>query len=96
MSRVIEVFHIENDLMYFDFFLEKSWKNIVNNFFIEGGLTFPEKINQNKSLEELTDSDYISFFEEIGYEFVSFNEYDSSRPIDYVIKIPNEKEIAQS
>ncbi len=37
MGRVMEVFHIEDDSMHFDYFPEKMWNKIVNNFFIELG-----------------------------------------------------------
>lgn len=96
MSRVMEVFHIEDDLMHFDYFPENVWNKVVTNFFIEGGLTFPEEIDQEKSISELTDDDYKLFFEEIGYEVIGFEKYDSSNHIKHVVNIPDETAMGKS
>ncbi len=95
-SRVMEVLHIENDLLYFDFFHEAAWKKIVHTFFIEGGLSFPEKINPLKDINELTEEDYQLFFEEIGYEVIAFSEYDTEKHIKNMVKIPNKTGEAKS
>ena len=96
MGRVMEVFHIEDDSMHFDYFPEKMWNKIVNNFFIEGGLVFPEEIDITKSLDELTDNDYKAFFAEIGYTVVAFDDnFSTSKHVKHTIDIPNDQEIGQ-
>jgi hypothetical protein len=74
MTRIIRVFHTEEDRMYFDFFEKKEWPDIVKAFFLAGGLPIPDKVNQDKTIEELTEEDYAIFFEEIGYSVVNFED----------------------
>ena len=74
--------------MIFHFWQKVKENNITNtssgeegapidgsDFFIEGGLNFPKKIDSSKTIKELTDEDYIKFFEELGWKFISICEY---------------------
>ena len=71
----MEVLYKEDDQTYIDFIPEGDWTLWVKDFFIEGGLNFPKKIDTSKTIKDLTDEDYIQFFEELGWKFIGISEY---------------------
>ena len=71
----MEVLYKEGNQTYIDFIPEGEWTVWVKDFFIEGGLNFPKKIDSSKTIKELTDEDYIKFFEALGWKFISICEY---------------------
>ncbi len=91
-SKVMEVFYIEKDkkLMYIDYFTKNDLEEIVENFFIKGGLPIPLRIDEGKTLKQLTEKDYTIFFEELGYEVTGFNKYDKHIHHAYTVPFPND------
>ena len=72
-------------------------EEIVESFFIEGGLPIPRSVDDNKTLHQLTEKDYSYFFEDLGYEVTGFSKYDENIHHSYVIPISAElKDIEES
>jgi len=95
MTRIMRVFHQEENKMHFDFFKKEEWSKIINAFFITGGLEIPDEINTEKTLDNLTEEDYTVFFEELGYTVVSFEDVDKEdlSLINTIVALPKEGEI---
>jgi len=74
--KVMEVFHFTKDEMHVDYFTEEEYIEVIESFFLKGGLTIPIEVDDTKSLEQLTDEDCKVFFEELGYEVTGFSTYD--------------------
>ena len=87
--RVMEVFYIEDEKMHIDFFKKEEWADIVEAFFIKGGLQLPEKINESKKPDQLTEDDYSIFFQELGYEVTGFSDYDPTQHCTQTIPWPH-------
>lgn len=73
--KVMEVFHFTKDEMHVDYFTEKEYIEVIESFFLKGGLEIPESIDDNKTISQLTDNDCKLFFEELGYEVTGFSTY---------------------
>ena len=71
----MEVFHFTKDQMHVDYFTEKEYIEVIESFFLKGGLEIPNDIDDTKSINELTDEDCKVFFEELGYEVTGFSTY---------------------
>ena len=86
-EKVMEVFYIEPDkkLMHIDYFTKKDQKDIVESFFIKGGLLPPKEVDKNKTISELSEQDYVKFFEELGYEVTGFSIYDKDHHRAYTV-----------
>ena len=91
--RVMEVFYIEDQKMYIDYFTKNEWNEIVEAFFIKGGLEIPEEIDVNKKANQLTEEDYTVFFKELGYEVSGFSYYDPLQHTQQTLPWPSADEI---
>ena len=75
--KVMEVFYVtKDDKMHIDFFTEKEYIEVVEAFFLKGGLVLPPEIDDRKTISSLTEDDYKILFEELGYEVTGFSTYD--------------------
>jgi len=87
----MEVFYIEaeNKTMYIDFFTKNQQIEIVENFFIKGGLLMPKEVDPTKTIEQLDEKDFTRFFEELGYEVTGFSIYDKDQHHSYSVPWPD-------
>ncbi len=73
--RVMEVFHFTKDEMHVDYFTKKEYIEVIESFFIKGGLNIPAEVDDTKTIDELTEDDCKVFFEELGYDVAGFSNY---------------------
>lgn len=92
--KVMEVFHFTKDEMHVDYFTEKEYIEVIESFFLKGGLEFPNEIDDSKSISDLTDDDCKIFFEELGYEVTGFSTYNPEyhRELQVPFKFKNMRE----
>ena len=86
----MEVFYMERkkNLMHIDYFTKKDMEDIVESFFIKGGLPIPLEVDETKTLNQLTEKDYSIFFKELGYEVTGFTKYDKDQHHSYTVAYP--------
>ena len=96
-EKVMDVFYIEPEkkLMHIDYFTKKDQQEIVESFFIKGGLIPPPEVDKNKTMSELNEQDYIKFFEELGYEVTGFSIYDADQHRSYTVPWIDPRDIAK-
>ena len=82
--QVMEVLYNQNRQLKFGIFLENKWKDIVNAFFIEGNMEIPKKLEE-KSINNLTNQDYIDFFKALDYTVIGISKYDPNVHVPSVV-----------
>ena len=92
--RVMEVFYIEPEkkLLHIDYFTKEDQVEIIENFFIKGGLPIPPNIDDRKTMDQLNEEDYTKFFIELGYEVTGFTTYDKNQHQAYSVHWPGIKD----